>query len=56
MSVGYFWVGETLFWMDVGAWGCMRHYLGQVEVSGVSGTLFWLGGVGGALFWVGGVR
>ena len=44
MSVGYFWVGETLFWMDVGAWGCMRHYLGQVEVSGVSGTLFWLGG------------
>ena len=36
----FIWVGETLFWMGWGAWGCMEHYFGWVVVSG---ALFWVG-------------
>ena len=62
---GLFWVGETLFWVSGGAWGCMGHYFGQVGMSGGKWGVFlvregWVGhyfrelGVGGTLFWVGG--
>ena len=39
---GFFWVGDTLFWVGGGDWGCMGHYLGWV---GLGGEIFWVGGV-----------
>ena len=46
-------VSEALFWVSVGYFGCMGHYLGVGEWGWIGNCFGWVG-VGGKMFLVGG--